>query len=64
MWTPGVSTGWLKVITVFWFHSSALTLGENAVAMTAAQSTVGAAFKKFISYSFFRFRICERFPRF
>src|SRR5271170_1489289 len=48
MCTPGVSTGWLNVITVFRFQSSALALGENTVAMSAAQTTIGAAFKKFI----------------
>jgi hypothetical protein len=46
MWTPGVSTGPLKVTTVFWFQSSAFTLGENAAPMSAAQNTVGTAFKK------------------
>src|SRR5579862_2071124 len=46
MWMPGVSTGWLNVITVFRFQSSAFTLEENAAASSAAQKTVGIAFMK------------------
>jgi hypothetical protein len=40
--------GALKVTTVFWFHSAACTLEENAAPMSAAQNTVGTAFKKVI----------------
>src|SRR5579863_6172433 len=50
-WTPGISTGPLKVKTVFRFVSSALALGENPTPRTAMpNSTVGAALKNFIGF--------------
>jgi hypothetical protein len=39
-WTPGISTGPLKVITVFLFHSSAFAPGEDTTPNSAAQNTV------------------------
>src|SRR5277367_6978517 len=62
MWTPGVSTGSLNVTTVFLFHSSAFTLGENAAAMMAAINTLGAALNKVIRYSFSKLESCEGNP--
>src|SRR5271163_2918906 len=46
-WTPGVSTGSAKVITVLRFQSSAFTLEEHAAPMSAAQNTVGMVFENF-----------------
>ena len=39
-WTPGISTGPLKVITVFRFHSSAFASGENTAPISARPNTV------------------------
>src|SRR5665213_1672103 len=61
MWIPGVSTDWLKVITVLRFHSSAWALGENVVAASAAQST-GAAVRKVIAIPSSDSEFCERRP--
>ena len=48
-WTPGISTGPLKVITVFLFQSSALAPGAITALMTAIPNTIVAAFIKFHS---------------
>src|ERR1700689_3475119 len=42
-WTPGISTGALKVTTVFLSDSSALALGTNIVPASVKQNTVAVA---------------------
>src|ERR1039458_2792510 len=39
-WTPGISTGPLKVITVLLFHASAFAPGENTAPISAKPNTV------------------------
>src|ERR1039458_3195197 len=39
-WTPGISTGPLKVNTVFLFQSLALAAGENIAPVSARQNTL------------------------
>src|ERR1035437_9818823 len=51
-WTPGISTGPLKVMTVFRFTSSALALGENAAPRSAMHSVACVAFQHVIGYPF------------
>jgi hypothetical protein len=63
-WTPGISTGPLKVITVFLFHSSAFTRGENTRPIRARQDTVVVTVLKtlicFISFTLESLRIALR----
>jgi hypothetical protein len=45
---PGISTGWLKVTTVFLFHPSAFALDENIKATTLRQMIVTATLIRLI----------------
>ena len=49
-WTPGISTGPLKVMVVFLFCSSALAPGASIAPISATQHTVVAALNSFISF--------------
>src|ERR1017187_7947125 len=51
-WTPGISTGPLKVITVFLFQSSALAPGASTAAVSATKHTVVAALNSFMFFLF------------
>src|ERR1039458_3440513 len=62
-WTPGISTGPLKVITVLLFHSSAFAPGENTTPASARQNTVDTAvFKTLICFFSFDLDTCAAGP--
>src|SRR5438309_4439405 len=50
VWTPGISTGPLKVMTVLRFHSSANTPPARAAPSTVTQHAVFAALNSFIMF--------------
>src|ERR1017187_4757671 len=53
-WTPGISTGALKVITVFLFQPSAFAAGEDTTPISARQNTlVVNAFETLICFCSF-----------
>jgi hypothetical protein len=51
-WTPGISTGPLKVIVVFRFHSLAFAIGEKTTPINARQNTVVVAVFKVLICSY------------
>src|SRR5579872_3280768 len=48
---PGISTGALKVITVFLSHVSALAGSKTAPASSATENNVGSIFNRVISFT-------------
>jgi hypothetical protein len=57
-WTPGISTGRLKVITVLRFHSSAFTTETDIVANATRQTAV-AVFVNSLNASLLNSNSCE-----